>query len=138
MRNLAIFHSNGRIEGADPNLAVSMLQDLVSKTDGRMTNAVFSLAFIYDLGKGVPQDQRKAVALYMKAAEMGHDRALVNLGVKVCVALLMLCCFVLCFLCCIVLCFVVLHWCWCWCCVVLCFCVLLCCVLVLCCIVCWC
>jgi len=55
-----------------------------------MLNAVFSLAYCYDNGKGTAKDPRKAAALYKQAADHGHDRALVNLGVKVNVYFLML------------------------------------------------
>ena len=82
-RNVAILHSHEGIPEADPRKGIELYEDIITKTEGKMLNAVFSLAYCYDNGKGTAKDPRKAAALYKQAADHGHDRALVNLGVKV-------------------------------------------------------
>jgi len=42
--------------------------------------AQFSLGWMYEYGKGVVQNDKKAVDWYTKAAEQGHDGAQLNLG----------------------------------------------------------
>ena len=44
-------------------------------------NAQFSLAEIYDMGRGVVQDDAEAVRWYRRAADQGHVQAQHNLGV---------------------------------------------------------
>ena len=43
--------------------------------------AQFRLGFLYEFGKGVPQNDAEAVNWYRKAAEQGHDNAQFSLGV---------------------------------------------------------
>jgi uncharacterized protein len=42
--------------------------------------ATNNLAYLYDLGRGVPQDRRKGYELYSKAAELGWAEAMWNLA----------------------------------------------------------
>ena len=44
--------------------------------------AQFSLGFMYDTGKGVPQNDKTAVKWYKLAAEQGDATAQTNLGIK--------------------------------------------------------
>ena len=44
--------------------------------------ACYYLAIMYDEGKGVQKDQKKAFDLYMKAANLGHSTSQYNVGVS--------------------------------------------------------
>ncbi|WP_244060851.1 tetratricopeptide repeat protein, partial [Aeromonas caviae] len=44
-------------------------------------DAQVGLGSMYELGKGVPQDDKQAVTWYHKAAEQGNAEAQFNLGV---------------------------------------------------------
>lgn len=43
--------------------------------------AQFNLGVLYDEGKGMPEDNAKAMEWYLKAAEQGFSQAQVNLGI---------------------------------------------------------
>ncbi|KAF8920469.1 hypothetical protein BGZ58_004354, partial [Dissophora ornata] len=43
-------------------------------------SAQYNLGFMYEHGKGVPQDYSKAMEWYLKAANQGHASAQPNLG----------------------------------------------------------
>ncbi|MBK8182595.1 MAG: sel1 repeat family protein [Candidatus Competibacteraceae bacterium] len=43
--------------------------------------AQFNLGVLYDEGKGVPEDNAKAMEWYRKAAEVGYSKAQINLGI---------------------------------------------------------
>lgn len=43
--------------------------------------AQFNLGVLYDEGKGLPEDNAKAIEWYQKAAEQGFSQAQVNLGI---------------------------------------------------------
>ena len=57
------------------------VQTLISEAKQGDVNGQFALGFIYDVGFGVPQDFKKSVNWYLKAAEQGHAGAQLNLGV---------------------------------------------------------
>src|SRR3989338_2364289 len=57
--------------------AMSELLPLAKKGNAR---AQYNLGFMYELGKGIPQDYQEAVMWYRKAAEQGHADAQFNLG----------------------------------------------------------
>ena len=58
------------------------VQTLISEAKQGDVNGQFALGFIYDVGFGVPQDFKKSVNWYLKAAEQGHSGAQLNLGGK--------------------------------------------------------
>ena len=62
----------------DPDTAFSLLLTLT--VDG-FTPAINSVGWCYDQGQGVPQDDKKTVEWYTKAAEQGYANAQNNLGV---------------------------------------------------------
>jgi TPR repeat protein len=57
--------------------ALKLLQPLVNQGDA---NAQFSLGLMYNLGRGVPQDDAQAATWYRKAADQGLADAQDNLG----------------------------------------------------------
>jgi tetratricopeptide (TPR) repeat protein len=62
---------------ADYAAALRLLRPLAEAGDAA---AQLSLGFLFDLGRGVPQDHEKAMKLYRLAAEQGHANAQFNVG----------------------------------------------------------
>lgn len=56
-------------------------QLLLGATEKGDMFAMFHLAICFDIGDGVKEDKDKALQLYKRASEMGHPKAMVNLGV---------------------------------------------------------
>ena len=64
-------------QNGDYATALSELKPLANQGYDR---AQFRLGWIYDMGYGVPEDDKHAVKWYTLAAEQGHDGAQFNLG----------------------------------------------------------
>ncbi len=64
-------------QNGDYATALSELKPLANQGYDR---AQFRLGWMYDMGYGVPEDDKHAVKLYTLAAEQGHDGAQFNLG----------------------------------------------------------
>ena len=56
---------------------IDIQDDIETELD---SEALYTLGLMYDIGKGVQQNYRKAVHLYQKAAEQGHALGQYNLG----------------------------------------------------------
>jgi hypothetical protein len=56
------------------------LSQAIEATKGEDKQALFDLALMYDDGDGVEEDNEKAIALYIKAANKGHIKAMNNLA----------------------------------------------------------
>lgn len=60
--------------------APESLNSLRARAEKGDASAQFKLGFMYDVGKGVPQDHTEAVRWYRKAADQGDADAQANLG----------------------------------------------------------
>ncbi len=75
--NLAIMILDGKVPGADPTRAVSLLESACVENG----DAAFELGNIYYEGRLRPWDLARAAKYYSQAAELGNAKAMVNLGV---------------------------------------------------------
>ena len=57
------------------------LQEWKPLAEAGNANTQFNLAWMYNKGKGLPQDYAEAVKWYRLAADQGHAKAQINLGV---------------------------------------------------------
>ena len=71
-----IFHA---IDQQQYDRARQLLQPLVERNNGR---AIYVLAYMYQVGQGMPVDLQKANQLYAKAVQLKFDPAMNNLGVS--------------------------------------------------------
>lgn len=55
--------------------------ELQAKAEAGDINAAFELALRFDYGKGVPEDNRRAMELYTRAADLGFVSSMVNLAI---------------------------------------------------------
>jgi localization factor PodJL len=72
------FLSDGAFSNGGAAIAARWLE---KAADRGHVEAQFMLASLFERGAGVPKDESKAMALYRKAANAGHIRAMHNLGV---------------------------------------------------------
>lgn len=77
MLGLAYMRLNPNEGRFDPDAAVSFLQ---RASQAGSPEAQFELAKLYERGTGVPQDERRALALYRQAAEAEYADAINDLG----------------------------------------------------------
>jgi len=66
---------------ASTAFAAPDFDETVAAADQGDAKAQFSLAFRYDIGEGVPENDKEAVKWYRRAADKGYVRAQYNLGV---------------------------------------------------------
>jgi TPR repeat protein len=75
---LARMYSNGQ-GGLEKDVAKAI--DLYGKAAAQgLSEAMWNLAYLYEVGLGVPKDERKAVDLYRQAIRYGHNNARNTLG----------------------------------------------------------
>jgi TPR repeat protein len=60
--------------------AASEFDEMKALADQGLAAAQYNLALMYDLGRGVPENDAEAVKWYAKAADQGHSGAQSNLG----------------------------------------------------------
>ncbi|MBN2455468.1 MAG: trypsin-like peptidase domain-containing protein [Sedimentisphaerales bacterium] len=68
-----------KITTPEPN---DLFRDLLLKAEAGNAKAQFNLGWMYDTGRGVPQDYNEAIKWYTKVAEQGDASAQCNLGNK--------------------------------------------------------
>ena len=74
----AMFLLSSKLEEKDPNKALLLLEKCASKNDAE---SYYKLGKWYAIGYIVSKDEKKAFAYYTKASNLGHYRAMCNLGI---------------------------------------------------------
>ena len=77
-----VFAAARVVFGAGGGHASENIEQLRAKAEQGDALAQFTLGEMYEKGRGVPQDDKRAAAWYRKSAEQGFANAQVNLGWK--------------------------------------------------------
>ena len=78
---LGVLYFKGADSVPNDKAKAAKLFEKTTKLNPTNSKAIFNLAVMYQKGEGVEKDEKMALELYEKSAELNYGDALLNLGV---------------------------------------------------------